>query len=888
MRPAFFLIIFLYGSLLWGGEYSSLSGAEALNLETGARPAGLGKAFTAMADDPQALFYNPAGLGLLSRPGVSISHTALFSELSAQSVLGSYPLGPGSAGLGISYVHSGTFSEIVNGQETGNPIGYSSFLFLGGYGMRISRMIHAGLEVKFLSADLAGNRGAALALDAGILAGLEAGKFYDRIENNLTFGLSFQNYGTRIRYIEASERLPEKIRAGISYKPFSFACLAADVHYWTGYGLSRGSLFCAGLELLRDFFISPRLGLSLCRGYTEFTAGAGAGAYGNGLRYRLDLAYSGAGDLGSRIFLTLTLREEPFYQYRSAVVKPVEEPLPDLSAGEARPAIFSASREGPEKLKIRQDAAADGTGRQEDLEKEFAAGFKAELEKSKTMTAVSGDEDVLITHAVRKENGKYRLDVHVRAGDGKTELKRYLVRFTASGALAKISRRIADSVERNVLPSLFPEVRIRTFPRESALYVRDTLLGKTPYAADRLPAGGHSLRIVKKGYRTLVTNVSVRQGVPNDFEFTLRPEIDIPDRYNLTVKNETPSGDTEDLSQAFEMLLAGNLELFGEVAGMDAARESDLKIGYSFKKGPRIHILELKIVEIKSGRVIGEMKYSMEKDEKLVEAVNSVLGSVVEFAARSKREAEASGKAFLRVRALSPDLEVFLDERMIPVPFEQAVAGGRHSLEVRRGEDLLFSRTVYAEAGATNSVLLFRKFREDFSDGPDGRLWESGGSGEIRVSKGRLMFSSGKGEKKELVLKSRELPSVPFEVSVKLRSKNISGSEFYFGVMDDVSSAALIRYDHEAYSALLSGAFSGKGEEHGLITRFGDEEKREHELKVKYRGARILFYADGLLIRDLPLSRSEGARIVLAAVSRQGMLFAVSDLRLNLLPEGGL
>jgi tetratricopeptide (TPR) repeat protein len=51
----------------------------------GARAPGMGNAFTAMADDLYAIYYNPAGLALLERPELSAAYSRLFMGLSDNS-----------------------------------------------------------------------------------------------------------------------------------------------------------------------------------------------------------------------------------------------------------------------------------------------------------------------------------------------------------------------------------------------------------------------------------------------------------------------------------------------------------------------------------------------------------------------------------------------------------------------------------------------------------------------------------------------------------------------------------------------------------------------------------------------------------------------------------
>lgn len=71
MKKTFILFLLLF--------YTAVSFAAFENKRPGARPAGMGGAFTALADDSNALYYNPGGLGFVDRFEAVFSHTDLFS-----------------------------------------------------------------------------------------------------------------------------------------------------------------------------------------------------------------------------------------------------------------------------------------------------------------------------------------------------------------------------------------------------------------------------------------------------------------------------------------------------------------------------------------------------------------------------------------------------------------------------------------------------------------------------------------------------------------------------------------------------------------------------------------------------------------------------------------
>jgi outer membrane protein OmpA-like peptidoglycan-associated protein len=67
-------LLLLLGGLLSAQELSHISGAYT-DVGYGVRPMGMGGAFTAVSDDPNAAYYNPAGLMKVPYPGISLMYT---------------------------------------------------------------------------------------------------------------------------------------------------------------------------------------------------------------------------------------------------------------------------------------------------------------------------------------------------------------------------------------------------------------------------------------------------------------------------------------------------------------------------------------------------------------------------------------------------------------------------------------------------------------------------------------------------------------------------------------------------------------------------------------------------------------------------------------------
>ncbi len=192
-----------------GGGYS-----EAYLLrDVGGRALSMGGAYTAISNDPTAIFYNPAGLGFLAnKPQVtggisSLGHSRTQSSIAwAQSI---YPrLG---VGFGINSFSTGSFQ----GRDIqGNPIGDFSALqyalnLAGAYSLENAAI---GFNFKYLTNNLTGSQINATGY------GLDVGTKFD-VLNMVSVGVAVQNISGMMFWNNANEDyeyLPYTVRAGIA------------------------------------------------------------------------------------------------------------------------------------------------------------------------------------------------------------------------------------------------------------------------------------------------------------------------------------------------------------------------------------------------------------------------------------------------------------------------------------------------------------------------------------------------------------------------------------------------------------------------------------------------------------------------------------------------
>jgi len=188
-------------------EEAGTTGAAFLKIEAGSRPASMGGAFAGLADDANAVFYNPAGLTSIVDRELTAMQNFWFAGINNESI--SYVQRLGDGVFGLSFL--GAFAKIDERSEpTEDPIRTitaSSFAVGLSYGHELIKNVSLGGTVKFLSQQFDIEDWTGVAGDAGVLLG----------SNRLRIGASIQNLGTLRSKIEGEsldESLPLNIRVG--------------------------------------------------------------------------------------------------------------------------------------------------------------------------------------------------------------------------------------------------------------------------------------------------------------------------------------------------------------------------------------------------------------------------------------------------------------------------------------------------------------------------------------------------------------------------------------------------------------------------------------------------------------------------------------------------
>ena len=304
-------ISLLIGTALTALRPPAAEGAETaafLKISPGARPIAMGEAFTAVADDLNALAWNPAGLAQMGRRETAFMHAELFADTRYDFLGYAHPLpGPlrGTAALGLARLSQG---DLEGRDESRRPTGSftaSDTAFQLALGSRLGSGPMLGASIKYLQSKIGGAQAEGLSLDLGVL------KPFRLSEAPVSVGLSVLNLGPGLRFAERSDDLPLTVSLGAGLGILSSMRLAADYRHRPRSGASQ---FGLGTE----YSLLPAL--TLRAGYAarleKVPAASGAGAFmgmgmGFGLRLgraALDYSFTPAGELGHAQRLSLSTR----------------------------------------------------------------------------------------------------------------------------------------------------------------------------------------------------------------------------------------------------------------------------------------------------------------------------------------------------------------------------------------------------------------------------------------------------------------------------------------------------------------------------------------------------------------------------------------------------
>ena len=326
---ALFSLLMMQATVLFaqGGRNVTKVGTTAaafLEIGVGSRAIGMGGAFSGMADDATALYWNAAGLGRIMRNEVILVHTNWLADIRYDFAGVVVPVGGfGSIGASVTVLSMDDMAE----RTIARPEGSGKFFSVGdlalglSYGISLTDRFSIGLHAKYIHQRISEMTASGFAVDIGTLFTTD---FY-----GMRIGAVIRNFGPDMRMtgkdalvfhdidpiklgnnerIEAelstaSWPLPLIFQAGVAMELIQNERNRLSVALDARNPVNNTESINIGVEYALYERLFMRAGLHelfLKDGETTFTAGAGVVArmLGN-VRARLDYAYADFGRLES-------------------------------------------------------------------------------------------------------------------------------------------------------------------------------------------------------------------------------------------------------------------------------------------------------------------------------------------------------------------------------------------------------------------------------------------------------------------------------------------------------------------------------------------------------------------------------------------------------------
>jgi len=200
--------------------------AQFLKIGTSARASGMGNAFTAVANDATAMYWNPAGMVEINRTQVTLNSVMWPADVDLYfaGAVFTTPYLPGTFGISARALTMDPMLErtIYMPEGTNRHFDAGDMSFGLSYAMYFTDKFSAGFTSHFIHMGLADKSVESLAFDFGLL--------YRIGVQGMKLGMMIQSLGGEVDYDDRASKLPTLFKVGLSmdaYRRGAHAVLAA-------------------------------------------------------------------------------------------------------------------------------------------------------------------------------------------------------------------------------------------------------------------------------------------------------------------------------------------------------------------------------------------------------------------------------------------------------------------------------------------------------------------------------------------------------------------------------------------------------------------------------------------------------------------------------------
>lgn len=318
MKPiSYYFLLLFFPALLTaqvfpnlGGQRVGTSAAQFLKIGVGARAMGMGEAFVAVANDAEALYWNPAGISQFSKNSVFFSHIQWLVDIQMEYAGLVYHLNStNSVGIAVTYLHTEDMKETTELQPfgTGRYFSFGDFLIGLTYARNMTEKFSFGISTKFMQETIAEltMRGVLFDLGTYYKTGWKSTRFAVSVTN---FGrdlspsgtFTYQNLNNENVEVSSFQSFPPPIifRIGISGELIDRENHRVTTSIQLNHPNDNKENINVGVEYWFRDLLALRAGYKSARLEEDVSAGFGIHLPLSMADFRMDYAYSNFGRLG--------------------------------------------------------------------------------------------------------------------------------------------------------------------------------------------------------------------------------------------------------------------------------------------------------------------------------------------------------------------------------------------------------------------------------------------------------------------------------------------------------------------------------------------------------------------------------------------------------------
>lgn len=302
------IMIFILGISFWSGLVigEGLSGADFLKICSSPQSASMGEASVALVSGIGALNFNSAGIAEIKNHEAMFSHIEWLEDVSYEYIAYGQQIFKGVAGMSVTFLHQGAVDNFdMEGNKEGS-LNASDLAVTMGYAKKFSSLnddYFIGGVVKYILRTVAGYNASTFAVDLGCLLKMELLKLYKTKNRtqNFSVGVSLQNVGPGIKFVNESYSLPILLRTGIGYRAYQTEEHSIDLGVSVvNYIIDKITTFNIGIEYNFKETFSIRAGYIISKKIpNNLSIGFGLNREYNKIKYILEFNFSPNNTLGN-------------------------------------------------------------------------------------------------------------------------------------------------------------------------------------------------------------------------------------------------------------------------------------------------------------------------------------------------------------------------------------------------------------------------------------------------------------------------------------------------------------------------------------------------------------------------------------------------------------